>query len=149
MADLADMPAEGCWADPLSRSERSMVAGMLARAAKRLHHYRNFPLPSHVSGASCMEDARRMPVTDLAWVDARRAYSHPGGMIVVCPPGSDGCLMTSGLFRWPSCYFGILNWPLRRRSSSPRCSSWTTRNSSMRSRPDCGRCVPAARYEEN
>jgi hypothetical protein len=55
-----EQSSDGVWADPLSRSERSMVAGMLARAAKRLHHYRNFPLPSHVGGASCMEDARRM-----------------------------------------------------------------------------------------
>jgi hypothetical protein len=33
MSDSEFLP-DGSWADPLSRSERSMVAGMLARAAK-------------------------------------------------------------------------------------------------------------------
>lgn len=49
-----------CWANPLTSAERQELAVRLARASKRLHHHRNFPLPSHVSGASCMEDARRM-----------------------------------------------------------------------------------------
>jgi hypothetical protein len=48
-----------CWADPLSRTERRVLAEKLARACKRLYHNRNFPLPSHVRGESCMADARR------------------------------------------------------------------------------------------
>lgn len=48
-----------CWADRLNLAERAILAAMLARACKRLYHNRNFPLPSHVYGVSCTEDARR------------------------------------------------------------------------------------------
>ena len=57
---MPDLFPDDCWADPLTRKERRALQEMLARASKRLHHNRNSPLPSHVSGASCMEDARRM-----------------------------------------------------------------------------------------
>ena len=48
-------------------------------------------------------------------------YCQPGGMMVLCVPGSDGCPMTSGLCCCPSCSSGTLNWPLRLRRSPPRC----------------------------
>ncbi len=56
------------------------------------------------------KDARHTAVTDLAWLTSawvtvrrERRYCQPGGMIVLCIPGSDGCPMTSGLSCCPSC----------------------------------------------
>ena len=99
------------------------------------------------------KDARHKAMTGLAWLTPAwgddppgTSYCQPGGMMVLCVPGSDGCPMTSDLSCYPSCSSGTRNWSPRRRRSPPRCSSWKTiRSSPARSRPGCGRCAPAGR----
>ena len=43
--------------------------------------------------------------------------------MMACVPGNDSCPMASDLSCCPSCSFGILSWPPRRRRLPPRCSS--------------------------
>jgi len=51
---------DGSWADPLSRSERSMVAGMLARACNRFYN-----LPAGTPGAMLSQIIASAEMSDL------------------------------------------------------------------------------------